>query len=298
MSRRIRIRGVIDLVRLDEPAAISACSEDVRLDRDFAGAGPLLNRWLARRVRRHLQIDGTALPAVAPRNYPGRAERQAELEKELATRLADGGPASEHLDRLASYVRGEQAEHVLGPTAQETIGRLFSAAYQGTGETWGAACVLDAAPRTMNPFRALVWALTGAVRRSRRTLADAVAGSPAGVHATGIAVHSLVRSLQAMREVWREPGARDGLSADAAVLRSLRAPERVLRRWTAPATTVHGDIRPGVLTFFELDRARVRQPGSEMVFMTASWTRCPAHRWTATLLRQVWERAVATGAPR
>lgn len=297
MSRRIRIRGLVDIVRLDEPAAISAYSDDVRLDRDFAGAGPLLNRWLARRVRRNLHVDGALLPAVAPREYPGRAKSQADLEEELATRLADGSAASEHVDRLASYVRGEQAEEMLGPTAQEAIGRLFAAGYRGTDETWRAACILDAAPRTMNPFRALAWALTRAVARSRRTLAAAVGGSPAGVHATGIAVHSLVRSLKAMREVWRESGSRDGLSADAAALRSLRAPETVLRRWSAPATTAHGDILPGALTIFELDRARARRPGPEMTFMAESWTRCPAHRWTATLLRQVWERAVAAGAP-
>jgi hypothetical protein len=298
MSRRIRVRGLVDIVRLDEPALISAYSEDVRLDRDFAGAGPLLNQWLTRRVRRNLRVDGKPLPAVAPRNYPGRAESQADLENELAQRLAEVGPPPEHVDRLASYVRGELAEDSVGPTAQEAIGELFAAGYRGTDETWRAACILDAAPRTINPFRALAWALTGAVRRSRRNLAAAVDGSPAGVHATGIAVHSLVRSLKAMRELWCEPGARGSLSADAAALRSLRAPETVLRQWSGPATTVHGDIRPGALTIFELDKARARRPGAQMAFMTESWTRCPAHRWTAALLRKVWERAVAAGGPR
>lgn len=297
MSRRIRIPWLIDLVRLDEPAAISGYAEDVRLDRDFVGPGPLLNRWLMRRVRRNLHVEGTPLPAVAPRDYPGRADNQAELEDRLEALLADCNIAAEQLDRLASYVRGEDSEDDLGPAAQEAIGRLFAETYRGTDETWRAACIVDAAPRTINPFRIIAWALTGAVGRSRSMLAERVAGNPAGVHATGIAVHSLVRSLEVMRDVWHEPGARTSLSADAAVLRSFRAPETVLRRWSAPATTLHGDIRPGALAVFELDRARARQPGPKMVFMTTSWTRCPAHRWTASLLRQVWQRAVAAGAP-
>ena len=290
----MRIPYLLDVVRVDQAAVIASVSEDPRLDRDFSGPGPLFNRLVARRVRRALHVDGTPLPAVAPRHYPNRAEEQASLEGRLADQIAVGTPAAEQIDRLAAYVRGEQDEAALGPTVQEAIGRIFAEDYRGTRDTWRAAQVLDAAPRTRNPFRLLAWAVTGAVRRSRQTLAQAARSNPAGVHATGIAVHSLVRSLQAMREVWRET-ASGNVTAEVAVIRSLRAPQTVLRRWSAPATTILGEMRPGALTIFELDAARARAPGPHTTFMTESWTRCPAHAWTAALLHAVWTRARASG---
>jgi hypothetical protein len=293
MTRRIRIPGVVDLLRIDEPEVITQVSREQRLDRDFVEAGPFLNRYIARRVRQILQVDGTPLPSVAPRDYVHRAEKQAALEESLKQLLANGEPAPDHLDALAAYVQGVGGDATVGMAAQEAIGRLFVPDYRASGKTWRAACVFDAAPRNFNPIRGIVWALTAAVWRARRTLARAVKDNPAGMHATGIAVHSLVRSLKAMRELWHEAGARDRLSADAAVVRSLRAPEQVLRQWAAPAVTGLGEMRPGALTMFQLDAARTRAPGPDIVFMSESWSRCPATLWVAALLRAVWTRATA-----
>jgi hypothetical protein len=293
MTRRIRIPGVVDLLRIDEPEVITQVSREQRLDRDFVEAGPFLNRYIARRVRQILQVDGTPLPSVAPRDYVHRAEKQAALEESLKQLLANGEPAPDHLDALAAYVQGVGGDATVGMAAQEAIGRLFVPDYRASGKTWRAACVFDAAPRNFNPIRGIVWALTAAVWRARRTLARAVKDNPAGMHATGIAVHSLVRSLKAMRELWHEAGARDRLSADAAVVRSLRAPEQVLRQWAAPAVTGLGEMRPGALTMFQLDAARTRAPGPDIVFMSESWSRCPATLWVAALLRAVWTRAAA-----
>ena len=203
--------------------------------------------------------------------------------------LGTGAPAADKLDVLAAYVRGETGDHVLGPAVQEAIGRIFVPDYRSTAETWRAACLLDAAPRTLNPLRRIGWAITGAVKRARGVLSRAARQDPAAVHATAIAVHTLVRSLQDMRALWHHPGARESVTADGAVTRSLRAPEAVLRRWSAAAATEWGEVRPGTLTTFQLDAACSVDPG--MVFMTESWSRCPAHRWTAQLLRHVWVRA-------
>jgi hypothetical protein len=290
MARRIRIRGIIDVVRLDDPAEIAAVAEDPRLDRHFAATGPLLNRFIARRVRRVLHVDGTPLPSVAPRAAAQRADRQAALAARLDGVLAGGTPAAEHLGVLAEYVRGEADEAALGPAAQEAIGRLFVADYAANAETWRAACILDAAPRNRNPLRAIGWMLTDAVARSRRVLAQAVRDDPAGVHATGIAVHSVIRSLRAMRALWRDTAAGGRPAADVAVARSLRAPETVLRQWVAPSSTLIPGLPAGVLTMFELDAARPRAP--DIAFMAQSWSRCPATAWTGALLHAVWERAV------
>src|SRR5450631_4196233 len=105
----------------------------------------------------------------------------------------------------------------------------------------------------------------GRVRRAQRLLADLVHNDRAGVHATGIAVHNLVRSFELMRNVWAYADVR--LSTDAVVARCLVAPPTVLRQATALGATTAGDIRPGTLVAFELDAARTQNPASEVIFM-------------------------------
>jgi hypothetical protein len=297
MNRRLRIPGLIDLIRIDDPVSIAAASADARLDRDFTGKGPLINRWIARRIRRSLRTPDAPLPSVSPRDYPERAKRQAALESRLSILVSDGTVGSDHIAELAAYVRGERKETALGPLVQETIGRLFASGYRSSGRTWRSARVLDAAPRNMNPLRAIWWAVTGATGRSRRVLSKAAGDDPAGVHATAIAVHSLVRSIRAMRQLWLEPGVRERISADAAVTRSLRAPESVPRRWSRPASTVWGNLPTGALTLFELDAARARDPDKDTTFMAASWSHCPATDWTTALLKAIWVRA-SSGEPK
>ena len=297
MTRRLRIPGLIDLVRIDDPASIAAASTDARLDRDFTGGGPLINRWIAGRIRRSLRTPTEPLPSVSPRDQPDRAARQAALQCRLRKLVAEGAVAPDHIEELAAYVRGERHERSVGQLVQTAVGCLFDDGYMATASTWRAACVMDAAPRNMNPLRALWWAVTDAVGRAQRLLSGAADDDPAGVHATAIAVHSLVRSVRAMRQLWLEPGTRDRITADAAVTRSLRAPESVPRRWPAPATTVWGNLPAGALTLFELDKARERDPDADITFMAASWSHCPAAEWTTALLKAVWQRACQGAAP-
>jgi hypothetical protein len=295
MTRRLRVPGLVDLIRIDDPAMIAAASADARLDRDFAGGGPLINRWIAGRIRRSLRTPTAPLPSVSPRDYPDRAERQAALQTRLGSLVSQGSVAADHIAALSAYVRGERPQNAIGPLAQEAVGRLFVDGYSSSGRTWWAACVMDAAPRNVNPLRALWWAVTGAVGRSRRALSEAVGDDPAGVHATAIAVHSLVRSLKAMRQLWLEPGMRERISADAAVTRSQRAPESVPRRLSLPASTVWGNLPAGALALLELDAARTRDPDADITFMAASWSHCPAAGWTTALLNAVWQRASSGG---
>ena len=293
MTSRIRIPGLVDLMTVDDAPTISALSEDPRLDRAFLAEGPLVNRALVGRLRRTLQVKGHPLPAVAARGEPGRAAAQAELER----RLAATGFDPTQLAKLAAYVRGEAPKNAVGPAAQAAVGRLFSDSYPASRRTWDAARVFDAAPRPMNPLRRLWLTVTGGVSRARKRLAAPVGGDTAAVHATGIAVHNLVRGLKAMRELWGQKALRDGLSPEGAAARCSFAPENVLRQWTAPASTIAGEARRGTLTRFRLEDARRNCIGPRMMFMTDSWSRCPAHRWTLDLLAEVWRQAQAGRRP-
>jgi RimJ/RimL family protein N-acetyltransferase len=294
MSRSLRIPGLIDLVRADTRSDIRGLANDSRLDRRFEARGPLINRILVERIRNVLRIDGVPLPSVAPRQDAERVRTQDTLRRRLdpsgATPLWD----DETIAGLVGVVRGRGGSE-LGPATQQAVGRLFVADYRGTGESWEAAKVLDDAVHTRNPLRAIVLQLSGRLQRSRRLLADLVNNDLAGVHATGIAVHNLVRGFERMRELWSDPRWRLR-SADAVVEQCMFAPPSVLRQATMPGATVAGAVRPGTLVVLELDVARAHTPGRDVELMTGTWAQCPAAAFVPALLRVVWERAVAAPA--
>jgi hypothetical protein len=296
MARSLRIPGLIDLVKVDERSEIRGLSNDSRLDRRFDARGPLINRFLVERIRSVLRIDGVPLPSVAPREDAQRLHMQEALRLRLDPSGAVPLWDDETIAGLVDAVHGTRGESALGPATQQAVGRLFVADYRATSESWAAARMLDDAVHTRNPFRALFLQLSGQLRRSRELLADLVKDDLAGVHATGIAVHNLVRGFERMRELWSDPSWRLR-PADAVVEQCLFAPPSVLRQATMPGATVVGEVRPGTLVVLELEAARVRTPGRDVELMTGTWAQCPGAAFVPALLRVVWER-VSTAPPK
>jgi hypothetical protein len=291
MARSIRVPGLVDIKKIDDKAEIHTLSLDERLDRRFEKRGPLVNRFLMGRIRGALTVDGKPLPAVAPRGDAERASHQAALRARLDPA---SGPLWDEatVAALVAAVRGEAGAPRIGPAAQQAVGRLFAPEYVGDAASWRAAKDLDDAVRTRNPLRALQLHITGRLRRSRKALARRVNGDLAGTHATGIAVHNLVRGFEAMRDLWAKGHPRP--SADEAVGRCLFAPQTVLRQATVKGGTLAGDVRPGTLLMYELDKIRAHAPGADAVFMAGTWAECPAVAFVPALLRVVWERAAAS----
>jgi hypothetical protein len=296
MGRSLRIPGLVDLIRVDAGSDIRVLADDGRLDRRFERCGPLINRLLLGRVRRVLQIDGAPLPSVAPRADAQRAQAQEALTRRLDPAGRRPLWDEETILGLVGALRGTSGAPALGPATQHAVGRLFVADYRSSSKSWAAAVTLNTAVQTRNPLRSLFLNLSGRLKRARALLADLVGGDLAGLHATGIAVHNLVRGFEHMRELWSEPHRRVRSAADAVVAQCLFAPPSVLRQATMPGATVAGAVRPGTLVVLQLDAARERRPGPDVEFMVGSWAHCPAAAFVPALLRVVWERAVAEEA--
>lgn len=295
MARSLRIPGLLDLVRVDARSDIRILANDARLDRRFDACGPLINRILVQRIRSVLRLDGVPLPSVAPRQDPQRARAQDALRRRLDP---DGAKPLWDDQTIAGLVRAvcdADGAAALGPATQQAVGRLFVPDYRGTSESWAAAKVLDTAVHTRNPLRAIFLQISGRLQRARRLLADLVKDDLAGVHATGIAAHNLVRGFERMRELWSDPRWHTR-PADAVVEQCMFAPPSVLRQATMPGATIAGEVRPGTLVVLELDAARARTPGRDVELMTGTWAQCPAAAFVPALLRAVWERAVAATA--
>lgn len=291
---RLRVPGLIDLLRVDRSSAIEALSADDRMDRAYEARGPLVNRIVLKRLRRSLQIDGRLLPPVAPRGPVRPTSEQSSLERRLDG-LADTDPAlgagTDTIERLAAWVKGEGGDKEIGALSQQAVGRLYDDRYEGDKSSWGAARVLGSAPSNLNPFRILLWGITRRVERSRELLAGKVGRDPAAVHGTGVAVHNIVSGFEAMRGIYADEGERNRLSTAAVLARCVIPPRQVVRQPTAAGSADAGSFTPDTLVLLRLKKANDSQPGYDTAFMDGMWSACPARRWVPALFASVWERA-------
>ncbi|BAV45434.1 Uncharacterized protein MLTONO_0531 [Mesorhizobium loti] len=288
---RIAIPGLVDVLPVDDAAAIAAIASDRRFDRQYVRRGPMLNRIILGRVRSILTLAGAPLPPVAEhgpvRPAPSQSATQARLDA-----LATGGLAGPDIDALAAYVRGEGGARCGGKLAQQAVGRLFDPNYRADDESWSAALILRDAPSSFNPVKRLIWALTGRIAKARALLAEKVNQDPTGLHGTGVAIHNLAEAFSRMRTLYSDPAARDQNSPAAAVAASIVAPKQVLRQPNVAGTCPAGPFTKDTLVLLQLERANVRTPGYDMAFMAGSWSACPAQGWVPALMATVWRRAI------
>lgn len=291
MARRIRIPGLIDIVRVDDPRSISSLAAEKRLDRDFTPSGPLFNRLLSARLMRILSVGGRPLPTMRARDDSERLADRARLSS-LPDFETPTPAQTASLAPLVAYVRGQGPAGSIGAEVQALVGRQFNAGYTASPTLWRAAVALDAAARSTNPLMWLWLAITGSTRSSRALLAEAVAGDTVGVHATGIAVHNIAASLDRMRAAYAIPRTRHALDATAAATAMLSAPQTVLRQAKSRAHLTVGELGTGTLVTLELARATERTLDTAVAFQSGTWSGCPADRYVFNMLRHVWQRAI------
>jgi hypothetical protein len=289
VGRRIRIPFLIDVMRVDDAYTIGVLAKDPRLDRGYTPTGPLFNRLLAWRLMRVFRIGATPFPTMRARGDEERRAKQAALAARLpdpATLLADIAP-------LVDYVRGKGAAGSAGPAVQSLIGRLFKTDYAASSVLWTAAVDFDAAARSTNPLRWLMSYLRGNLRSSRRVLAEAVDNNEIAVHATGVAVHNVMATLDRMRAAFADPARRSALDGVSAATAMLAAPASVLRQTKRIADVPGGTLQPGTLVTFQLAAAAERALDRRIAFQSESWSACPASTFVFGLLALVWTRARA-----
>src|SRR5438105_4020092 len=148
--KRFRIPGVVDIVISSEAGEVVSFAQDPKLDRAYSDHSILVNGTILRRICRTLQLGGKRFPTITPKGDPARATAQLALWQRLSemSLALSNGPAE--LEGLAAYVRGQGADDACGPLVQEVVGRLFDPDFKATSKSWGAAVLLNKAPRTMN----------------------------------------------------------------------------------------------------------------------------------------------------
>jgi hypothetical protein len=290
MKRR-RVPGLIDLFEVNDPDEIKALARDPHLDRSFETATCPVNWLLLKRSLKVLSFNGRRFPTMMPRDDPQRASRQQELWNTLTEKAASIKIGPEELEPLAKWVRGAGSDDQLGILVQQLLGQLFSGKFTATEESWAAAKVLVAAPRSKNLPLMLWWFVSGKVRRAKHLLADMADDDFSAVNAVGIAVHNVVKSLRHMRLLYANVEVRSGLSAEAAAEQCLFAPVSVYRQATAAARLGDCPYSRHSLFVLSIGEAARHAEGRSLVFMEDSWSRCPANLWVPAMLQGVWSRA-------
>ena len=294
MSSYLRVPFLARLARIDDAATIRLLNETPTCGRRFRSAGPLLNRWLQRRLAVHVVTAKGVLPAFQPHHDEGRAAAQEALAERLATFDTPALAARDDVRELAGWVTGDEHAGEGGRRLQTVLGRLFVEDFEATAATWRAAVLIDRFLRA-DPVRAAWWYHSGRLFRALATLARPLDDDPHAVHATAIAIHNLHRGLVTMREIRRDPVQRGRMDEDRIALRCLKAPPSAPRVLSGP-TQLPFRATPapaGTLVLFQLARVADDRLDAEMAFLEGQWSACPASGFVPALLRAVWRHAMA-----
>jgi hypothetical protein len=292
--KRLKFFGLVEIFKVNDPGEIRALAQDPRVDREFGLRTCPVNWLLLKRSLSVLSVGGRRFPTMTRRDSKQRQNDQQELWNSLNERVAaiSGGP--EELEPLANWVRGAGPESQVGILTQQLLGRLFFPGFVATEESWAAAQVFVAAPRSWKMPTILWWFLTGKVRRAKSLLAGMVDGNLSAMNAVGIAVHNTVKGLRHMRSLYADGGVKSSLSPEAAARQCLFAPVSLYRQATAAGQVGGCPFPRNALFVFEIGEASLREGGRPLVFMDETWSRCPAAQWVPAMLEGVWRRANRT----
>jgi hypothetical protein len=155
-----------------------------------------------------------------------------------------------------------------------------------------AHMVLEAASSS-NVLKMLGWRISGRLEWAKTLLASMVNGDLAAVNATITARQLIVDGLHNMRQLAADPALRSSITTDAAVDQCLFAPVAVLRQAKTSGEVGGCPFRRGSLFILGLGSASQGAANRDLVFLSQSWSHCPAEKWVRALLEGVWTRVSA-----
>ncbi len=292
--KRTYFPGVIDIVTVTDPAEIRTISNDSRFDRYFIQHGPVRNVQLLRKLLRIFSLNGKLFEPLLPRTNPSRAVAQDELWSRLTVKADEVKHGPAELEPLAEWVRGIGTAEKLDLLVQQSIGRLFVETFTATEETVAAAHTVLEAASSSNFLKMLWWRISGRLERAKTLLASMVNGDLVGVIAMITARQLIVDGLHKMRQLAADPALRSSIAADAAADECLFSPATVVRQAKTSGEVDGCPFRRGSLFILGLRSASQGAENRDIVFLSQSWSRCPAEKWVPALLEGVWTRASAT----
>ena len=293
--KRTYFPGITDVVVVTDPAEIRAISNNSRLDRDFIARGPIRNVQRIRKMLGVWSLNGRLFPFILPRTDTSRAAAQDALWSRLNVKADEVRHGPAQLEPLAEWVRGIEPTDRLNLLVQQSIGRLFVETFTATEESWAAASVVLEAGNFANIIKKPGWRISGRLERAKTLLASMLNGDLAAVNATITGPRLIIGSLSKMRQLAADPAILSSITTDAAVDKCLIPPPIVVRQAKTAGEVGGCPFRRGSLFILELGSASKDAANRDLLFLSQSWSRCPAEKWVPALLEGVWTRVSAAG---
>ena len=291
--KRTYFPGITDVVAVTDPVEIRTVSNESRFDRDFAGHVPIRNGQRIRKMLRIFSANGRLFPTMLPRTDPVRAAAQDALWSRLSVKADEVKRGPAELEPLAEWVRGNGTAQQLGLLVQQSVGRLFVETFTATDESWAAACLVLEAASSSSVLKMLGWRISGKLERAKTLLASMVNGDLAATNGIGVALHHIVDGLHKMRQLAADPNFGSSITTDAAVDECLFAPNTTVRLAKTSGEVGGCPFKKGSLFILGLGSASKGAANRDLVFLSQSWSRCPAEKWVPALLEGVWTRVLA-----
>ncbi len=288
--KRTRFSSFSDKVIVDDPETIRALAADERIDRRFILRPPLNGLFLGRLLR-NLSYKGVHFPHMTPRNDLTRMARHNELWEAFNAKAALMTHGPDELEPLARWVRQETNDEP-GVLVQQVIGRFFKLDFHATPESWQAALILREDAISKNIPKMLWWQLTGKARRAKKSLGAIVNDDIVAMHGIAVAAHNLVASVHQLRTFYSDTFIRNNMTPQMAVEQSLSAPPVVYRQALSAGAIAGCPYSKFTLFLLKLKDANQNHDAKDMVFMTGTWSRCPAEQWIPAVIAGIWKRVI------
>src|SRR5271156_4832608 len=112
--KKLKIPGIANLYKLDEPEEIKALARDPVIERQFSLRTCPFNWLLLKRSLAVLSVAGRRFPTMTRRDSGERQAHQQKLAEFLHARVAAIRLGPEELEPLARWIRGEGLESEVG----------------------------------------------------------------------------------------------------------------------------------------------------------------------------------------
>lgn len=288
ISRFLRLK---DIIIIDDAATIHELSENETIDRQFKQHS-LLNRFVIKRFLKNLSYNGIRFPHMLPKQDLIRIKRHTELWDLFnlkAVAMADG---PDELAPIAKWIRHETPAEEPGILAQQIIGQFFNPTFQATQKSWEAALAFHEDAVTANLLKWSWWQLTGKAHNAKKILASTVNNDIVAMHGIGVAIHNLVASIHKLRLLYDNSATREKITPEKAVDLSLSAPPVVLRQALTKGASAGCPYSKFTLFMLRLKDANHDNNAKDLIFMTNSWSRCPAEQWIPAVISGIWKRVM------
>lgn len=286
------IADLSDAEVITDPEKVRTVSIGQEFDRDFSGPTSIRNSIMLKKMLQLFSVGGKLFPTMLPRTDSVRAAAQDALWSKLNLRAKDIQSGASELEPIATWVRGAGSVDEIGPLVQQYVGRLFVENFTSTNESWEAACTILEASNTSNLAKLLWLQVSGKLEDAKALLSSMMNGDLAAVNGIGVAMHHIVDGLNKMRQLSADPATRAQLSTEDVVDQCLFAPTSVMRLANADGELAGCPFKKGKLFILSLGSASLGKANRDLVFLSQSWSRCPAEKWVPALLEGVWTRVL------